>query len=425
MATILRMDRDDDAVAIPTSLPAVAGLEIERDLALLNVENIRARLANCEEPLEAWDIAQAADAARKAIAARKLGADIVWEAAEFALRARRRVGQLLGEAQRGGDRGNQYTGGKSPNGEMPKLDHNERHRCRAFAAVPQDRFNGYLIERRERFLDNDDRLITPRRAYADLTGKDRAPGDKAVHPIKPSDNWNFGRLWDWADKIEGEGYDEVGYLPGQVYANILHYWTKAGDRVCAPMAGSGMIFRVYEHRDEWMPRAEPWELEIEAFDMVPRGPYRDRIVANDAVESIPATDPDLIVMDIPYFGMCGGVYSDSPRDLGNMAWPVYLDALAALAGNCAAVQGLGQRTVIITAARYVDHKAGNVRLLDEAVVRAFEGAGFTTEDKAFATRRIQQAQNPTMAHLNNRAREVKLMLSDMVVVLVFSAGDGP
>ena len=58
--------------------------------------------------------------------------------------------------------------------------------------------------------------------------------------IKPSDNWNFYNVF--YDRIEdGDGY---GYIPGDLYANALFYYTKPGDLVVAPMAGSGQIMRV-------------------------------------------------------------------------------------------------------------------------------------------------------------------------------------
>ena len=43
--------------------------------------------------------------------------------------------------------------------------------------------------------------------------------------IKPSDNWNFYNVF--YDRIEdGDGH---GYIPGDLYANALFYYTKPGD----------------------------------------------------------------------------------------------------------------------------------------------------------------------------------------------------
>ena len=240
--------------------------------------------------------------------------------------------------------------------------------------------------------------------------------------IKPSDGWNFAGLV--FDKLPWNT-DEDGYIPGELYANILFYWSRPGDVVVAPMAGSGMILHVHDNRERWM-GPKPWSLDLRAFDLTPRGPYADegRIAQADALEGIEGP-ADLIIADIPYFGQCRGrYYSKSSRNMANMDWPAYQDALARLARSCRKAQQVGSRTVIIAAAAFDDDKARRRELIMLHIVDAFRRAGYEAADIAFSTRRIQQHQDPNMARNNTLARERRLMLSDMLVVLCFEAAEG-
>jgi hypothetical protein len=236
--------------------------------------------------------------------------------------------------------------------------------------------------------------------------------------IKPSDSWNFGQLV--YDKLPWNT-DEDGYLPGEVYANIFFYWSRPGDVVVAPMAGSGQILRVYDDRARWMGE-EPWDLDLRAFDLTPRGPYADesRIAQADALERIDGP-ADLIVADIPYFGQCRGAYPAHPANMADMDLPAYQDALARLAANCRRAQLHGGRTVIVVSAAYVDKAAQRRLPIDLMIIDAFARAGYGVFDRAFASRRIQQTQSIDAARNNNLAREDRLMQSDMSVVLCFEA----
>src|SRR5215217_5675784 len=137
------------------------------------------------------------------------------------------------------------------------------------------------------------------------------PPEEAFSPIiRPDDNWNFGVVR--YGRIDGE--DGHGYIPGDLYANCLWYYTKPGDIVAAPMAGAGQIMRVYENRAEWA-RPEPRDLDIRMFDLSPRGPYAHLIMRHDLRTGFPIPHADYIVMDVPYFGMVEGQYSRMEEDL--------------------------------------------------------------------------------------------------------------
>jgi hypothetical protein len=236
--------------------------------------------------------------------------------------------------------------------------------------------------------------------------------------IKPSDNWNFSQLV--YDKLPWNT-DKDGYLPGEVYANIFFYWSRPGDVVVAPTAGSGQILRVYDDRARWMGR-QPWDLDLRAFELTPRGPYADegRIAQADALESIEGP-ADLIIADIPYFGQCRRAYPAHPSNLADMNLEEYREALPRLAASCRRAQPDGGRTVIVVSAAYVDKAAQRRLPIDLMVIDAFAPGGYGVFDRAFASRRIQQAQNIDIARNNNLAREDRLIQSDISVVLCFEA----
>jgi hypothetical protein len=241
----------------------------------------------------------------------------------------------------------------------------------------------------------------------------------APHLAKLSDSWNFGDLA--FPRLESNQEDPLGYIPGDLYANVLFHFSGPGDVVVAPVAGSGMIFRVYEDRARWM-GDEPWDLDVRGADLNPRGECKDRIAQRDALEGIEGP-ADLIIADIPYFGLCENLYSDKAADLGNMGLAQYDDALVRLARSCRQAQPPGGRTVIIVAAAYVDLKAWRRELIMLRVADAFRRAGYEAVDAAFATRRIQQEQTVKMARTNRQARERRVMLSEISVIFCFEATD--
>jgi hypothetical protein len=247
-------------------------------------------------------------------------------------------------------------------------------------------------------------------------------GKPNANIVKPSDNWNFSQIV--YPKLPWNT-DKDGYIPGEVYANILFYWSQPGDVVVAPMAGSGMLLHVYDDRARWM-GSEPWDLDLRAFDLTTRGPYADegRIRQGDALVGIEGP-ADLIIADIPYFGQCRDAYPAHPSNLADMDLPAYRDALPRLAASCRRAQPNGGRSVIVTAASYADIKARRRVRLDRLVTAAFEAVGYTEIDSAYATRRIQQRQDLDQARLNNDARRARTMQSDMAVVLCFEATDPP
>jgi hypothetical protein len=238
-------------------------------------------------------------------------------------------------------------------------------------------------------------------------------GEEQSWLIKPSDNWNFSPVF--YGRLDGEkGY---GYIPGEVYANCLFYYTRAGDCVVDPMAGSGQIFRVYEDRARWM-RPEPWGLDVHGFDLTPRGPYADRIGQHDLCLGFPTDHADYIFIDIPYFGMVKDQYSSRSDDLANMDINTWKTSILAIAQACSDAQEATKLCTIFSP-NYRDIITREIIITTRIIQSAFEMYGYMIHDIAYSSRRIQQAQTPDMARTNNTAREHHIMLTDMAEVLTF------
>ncbi len=232
--------------------------------------------------------------------------------------------------------------------------------------------------------------------------------------IKPTDNWNFSQVA--FDRLPENDHSH-GYIPGDIYANCLWYYTFPGAKVVAPMAGSGQIINVWENRAQWMV-GDQWDIDLRCFDLSPRGRYADQIQQNDLRLGLPVADVDYIVMDIPYYGMVVNQYSDRSDDIANMEFDLWARSMAGIARNCAAAQkGKGLCTVMTP--NYRDVSTKKILPVTCIVESVFTQAGYSLYDKAYASRRIQQAQNPNMARMNNMAKKNRVMLTDMTEILTF------
>lgn len=126
----------------------------------------------------------------------------------------------------------------------------------------------------------------------------RNGGTKAnLDIIKPSDWWAFSHP-KWRQEE-----DFPGSIPGEVYANALYYFAPRQGIAVDPMAGSGMLKRVYDDRERWQ-KDSAFALEIHLFDLYPRRPF---IKQRDVSEPLPFK-AHWIFLDPPYFGQSGHLY---------------------------------------------------------------------------------------------------------------------
>src|SRR5262249_51464083 len=79
---------------------------------------------------------------------------------------------------------------------------------------------------------------------------------------------------------------------------ILWYWARPNGVIVDPMAGSGMLWHVYEDRARWGVGRDDLEFSIGMFDLNPRGPYANRIGQHDLLTRFPrGVRPDTVILD--------------------------------------------------------------------------------------------------------------------------------
>ena len=241
--------------------------------------------------------------------------------------------------------------------------------------------------------------------------------DPVSSVIRPTDNWNFGTLrWPRIDGFEGHGY-----IPGDLYANCLWYYAREDDAILDPMAGSGMVLRIWGERDEWLD-GTLLDVTVVGSDLAPRGPYEKEIRQHDLLAGPPKEPYDYIIMDPPYPGIADGQYGNSPNDLANMdprAWERAVNAIAV--GFYDSQPDNGRCTVIIPNNRNM--VTGERTLFPDIVRTIFRHAGYVLYDTAYASRRTQQKQGRRMAILNNQTRRYRVPMTEISEVLTFLKAD--
>lgn len=244
------------------------------------------------------------------------------------------------------------------------------------------------------------------RKYTSANGK-----QKFSSLIKPSDNWNFSEV-EYLRVDEQHGH---GYIPGEIYANCFWYYVKPNHIVIDPMAAAGMAKVVYDDRLTWMQADNVYDFQLHLFDLTPQSPH---VQQHNLITSFPLSYADYIFLDLPYYGMTKGQYSDKPEDLANMNLDDWTKAINTIAQNCAIAQTSGGLCTIISP-NYRDLNTGQVVITTEIIRHAWTQAGYNLYDKTYASRRIQQDQSTHMAILNNKAKEKRTPLTDIAEIITF------
>ena len=227
---------------------------------------------------------------------------------------------------------------------------------------------------------------------------------KNLDIIKPSDWWAFGQ-----PKWQKEP-DFAGSIPGEIYANALYYFAPKKGIAVDPMAGSGMLKRVYEDRHLWQ-KDSNFNLEILLYDLEP---YNDSITMHDARQPLPIM-ADWIFIDPPYFGQSGHLFHDefaSTKD--EKQYIVMLKKVIMAMAKSLYENGI----LCIFLPKWSGTKPDdpNTNFPTKAYTFALE-SGLSWIDTAYVSRGRQQ--NPGSAIQNNKAKEDRRMRSDTCVLNVF------
>ena len=222
--------------------------------------------------------------------------------------------------------------------------------------------------------------------------------------IKPSDWWAFGQP-KWRKEE-----DFPGSIPGEIYANALYYFAPQVGVVVDPMAGSGMLKRVYDDRELWQKDLD-FNLEIYLYDL---HPCRDSIVKHDAKKPLPVK-ADWIFLDPPYFGQSSHLFKDEfalSKDKNH-----YLSLLEEVIEAMAESLNLnGKLCIFLPKWSGTRPEDPNSNIPADAYAFAIE-SGLHWIDTTFVSRGRQQ--NPGSAIQNNIAKRDRRMRSDTCVLNVF------
>jgi len=133
-----------------------------------------------------------------------------------------------------------------------------------------------------------------------------------------------GTFWYFSQCDSRFGMEYPGRIPGQIAANVIHYYTEPGDLVVDPMAGGGTT----------LDAATLLERRCLAYDLFPT---RSDIQYNDVLLGLPdsANRAKLIFLDPPYGSIAKGFYDNHPNCLSRMDQSTFIKALRKIANYSA------------------------------------------------------------------------------------------
>jgi hypothetical protein len=265
----------------------------------------------------------------------------------------------------------------------------------------KDRTREYLIEAINFLEENSDATHTQiHRNWCKKNGSIKSNLDI----IKPSDWWAFSHPKWRREK------DFPGSIPGEVYANALYYFAPRSGIAVDPMAGSGMLKRVYDDRDLWQ-KDSNFNLKVSLFDL---HPCRHFIKQHDARKPLPVK-ADWIFIDPSYYGQSSHLFKD------NLATAKSYDSYI-----------LGMKEIIIALSKSLNPNGKLCVFLpkwsglkpedpnhdipaDVSLIAL--ACGLHWFDTAYVSRARQQ--EPGSAAKNNMAKRYRRMRSDTCVLNVF------
>jgi hypothetical protein len=270
----------------------------------------------------------------------------------------------------------------------------------------KDRAQKYLSE--AAYLLSQEPAMSPtkiHRAWCEKNGSIKSNLDI----IKPSDWWAFSHpKWPREE-------DFFGSIPGEVYANALYYFAPRTGLAVDPMAGSGMLKRVYNDRGKWQKDSD-FKLKIQLFDLYPR---RRFIKKHDACQTLPVK-ADWIFIDPPYFGQSSHLFKGELSQTDD--YDNYLSIMEKVIH--ALNQSLnihGRLCIFLPKWSGYNTEDENYNVPSDISDIAIE-SGLSWLDVAYVSRARQQEQGSALKNIS--AKENRRMRSDTCVLNVFEKTRG-
>jgi len=144
---------------------------------------------------------------------------------------------------------------------------------------------------------------------------------KKTKPVKENDWLRIYDLWNFNKPDVRFGIKHPGQIPGQIVANILHYYTKEDDLVVDPFGGGGSTLDVCKYMKR----------RCLIYDVAP---VRKEIKKHDIRNGFPtsAEGCDLIFLDPPYWSMLDEKYVK--ESVSSLSYDDFIIFLNELAINC-------------------------------------------------------------------------------------------
>jgi len=155
-------------------------------------------------------------------------------------------------------------------------------------------------------LENTNELISKAESlsYKDFEAEMMDEKDK----VSDSPSWlRLFNIWSFGKQDPRWGHKHPGQIPGQIMANLLHYYTQEGDLVVDPFGGGGSSLDVCRdfNRKCWIGDLSPTRADIESWDITKGFPSK-------------AKGAQLVFLDPPYAMVNKGKYTAQPTDLSNL-----------------------------------------------------------------------------------------------------------
>lgn len=132
-----------------------------------------------------------------------------------------------------------------------------------------------------------------------------------------------GTFWHFSHCDPRFGVDYPGKIPGQIPANVIHYFSEPNDLIVDLMAGGGSTIDA----------AKFLKRRCLAYDL---NPIRSDIKFHNALAGLPkeVKKAQIFFLDPPYGSIAKGFYNDHPNCLSRMTEEEFLDAIEKIAGYC-------------------------------------------------------------------------------------------
>ena len=222
--------------------------------------------------------------------------------------------------------------------------------------------------------------------------------------IKPSDWWAFGQpKW-----IKDPHFD--GSIPGEIYANALYYFAPKKGIAIDPMAGSGMLKRVFDDRKMWQKDSD-FKLKIHLFDLYPAKSF---IKKHNATKMLPIK-ADWIFIDPPYFNQSSHLFKCVLSQTQN--YSEYISEMKKIITAMYQSLNKGGIFCVLLPKWSGNNQKENIDIPSDIKTLCIK-EGFIWIDSAFISRGRQQ--EPASAQKNILEKKNRQPISDTCVLNVFS-----